>query len=181
MLFVFLFFFCLKLTHKYSVKGEQKTKSYEENIFHKGEFLLANCYFSPGALGAGSGFNCEALFTNDALLGAYTLADKYTKIVPNKGNTFYPGNGVYVDLHYDVRADEENEQSSFDVAYVAICNGKGDGKAIKKDVKQVSVSRSKVNAGNKILKLFELPDILGKSVVNEKEIPGRRVLSAGSG
>lgn len=159
----------IKLTHKYTVKGENKEKVVEENVFHKGEFMFGSCYFSAGALGAGSGFNCEALFTQDSLLSAYKLKDRYTKIVPNKGSTFYPKNSVYVDVHYDVKTDEENEQSSFDLAYVAICKGKGSGKAIKKSVVPVEVGRGSANSGNKVIELFKLP-ALGEDTADEKKV-----------
>ena len=149
----------LKLTHEYSLNGDKKERVVEERIFHKGEKMLANCYFSAGALGAGSGFKCDTLFDNDALLSAYTINKQSTKLVPNSGAIYFPGNDVYLNLGYDVRADEFNSQNSFDLAYVATCPGKDDGKAIKKGVKSVNLGQGVINSGQELADLFKIPQI----------------------
>lgn len=170
----------LRLEHIYTVKGEQKTKIQEESVFQKGEFLFSNCYFTGGVLGAGSGFRCDTLFSNDALMSAYRINEKETHMSPMPANTnmaiYYPGNPVFVNLAYDIRTDDYTEQSSFDLAYVATCEGLGDAKAVKKGVKEVNINSDAV-FGRAIEKLFEIP-VIGEDtgaeegVVYSTTIPG---------
>ncbi|MFW6285927.1 MAG: hypothetical protein ACOC16_02040 [Nanoarchaeota archaeon] len=150
----------VRIEHKYSLKGEQKTKVYEENIYHKGEFMLANCYFTGGVVGVGSGFDCDTLFDNDALLSNYELNQQNTKIIPQ--TTIYQGNTLFLNLGYDVRTDFANEQNSLDLAYIITCPATGEnGQAIHKDVKPINVNPSS-SSGLEILDLFKFPDTLGE-------------------
>ncbi len=116
----------VQFEHHYTLKGEQKITTREENIFHKGEFMLANCYFTGGLMTAGAGFSCDTLFDNDALLSAYQLVDEQTHVSPKmsgREEVFYPGNPVFVTVGYDIKTDQSNSQTSFDLAYKAICKG----------------------------------------------------------
>lgn len=115
----------IRFEHSYTLKGEQKTTVQEENIFHKGEVMLANCYFTGGIMGAGAGFSCESIFTEDALSSAYEFIPEKTHLSPRHGNqraVFYPGNTVFATVGYDI-GTYDTSQTEFDLAYKAVCRG----------------------------------------------------------
>ncbi len=153
----------VQISHTYTLNGETKTKTLEpENIFAKGE-LFAECYFTAGVLGSGAGFTCENLFGENALMSSYELIDSKTEVLPEP-QIFYPDNRVFVNLGFDVRVDD-NEQNGFDLVYEAICRGVSeDSKSILID--SVSVDGISNAAGNKLIGLFDIPE-LGNEKVTE--------------
>jgi len=142
----------VRIIHKYAIKGEEITKVYEEPITHKGEFMLASCYFSAGVLGEGAGIKCDVLFDEQAD-GIYSIDSTKSYIIPQKNKVFYKGNTI--SMFVSGTAIKEYS-SSADLAYMAICKGLKDSKSIKKESKSISVSDSYINT---VVKLFEIPDI----------------------
>ncbi len=147
----------IKLEHTYMLKGEKMTKVQEENIFQKGEFMLANCYFTGGALGAGAGYSCDTLFDDNALASFYTIDEDKTSLVPKSASTatYYPGNWITADLHF--RADTEdfdNQQTGLKLYYKVYC-----GRGVPAfGYKSLDMSNDKKYT-HAVVPLLEVPDL----------------------
>lgn len=121
----------LRVTHTYDVKGETRTKTEDFPIIHKKETLIAQCYFTAGVMGSGSGFSCNTIFGKEALVPVLVVDDK-TRLLPTKQKTYFEGNSIFTDLRYDARnMDEFNQDLS--LAYMAVCNEGNNGQYYIKD------------------------------------------------
>ena len=111
----------LRMTHTFELKGETKTVTQEFPIAHKDESLIADCYFSPGLLGDGSGINCEGIFfSENSLVSAFSIDDD-TTLLPSKQKTFFEGNSIYANLIYSAKNYEKFNQD-LSLVYMAVCN-----------------------------------------------------------
>ena len=145
----------MRIEHTYTIDGVSKTKIQEFPIGHKGE-LFSACNFDGGILGQGAGIVCDAIYTGDSTLSAYQLDRARTSFIPS--DTFYPGNLVKLNLGYKSSVNaQDNQQTSFDLAYKAVCRGAGGVEAV--GVGFTNVNNLENTMGTEEVSLFEIPPL----------------------
>ena len=132
----------IQLVHEYEVKGERKEETQVFNIAHKSE-MFAQCDWDGSLFALGTtqsstiggeevapigGISCDTIFGEDSLLASYEINDRETRLLPAGQTTYYPGNGVYLDISITSRGNSQNEQLA--IAHYTSCqtNGEGDFK-----------------------------------------------------
>ena len=149
----------LIMEHTYEVEGETVTRRQEENINQKGEFMLANCYFNPGIAGPASGYRCDTLFTNDALMSLYRINEDITYIAPENYEVHYEGNPIYLYLGYDIRTDQFDEYQDVFLTYRITCPDTRGEPTDHISYKKLDIDEE--NFGRELIYLTEVPDVLG--------------------
>lgn len=173
----------LKVTHKYTIKGEVKTREEQFMIVHKSESLLANCYFSGGTLGSGATFKCDSIFGEDALISSFSIDKTKTRIVPGPSGAtstttavLYPGNKLLLDLSYSSRNVDSVSTEEVYLAYMAVCpNGENKDVILGKGAGQSAPFKTLLSSGTptdskKLFDLFTIPEPSTDSAGTSKKV-----------
>lgn len=173
----------LKVTHKYTIKDQVKTKEQEFLIIHKSESLLANCYFTAGTLGTGAGFKCDSVFGEDALISSFSIDKTKTRIVPGPSGAtstttavLYPGNKLMLDLSYSSRNVDAVSTEEIYLAYMAICpNGENKDVILGQGPGNIAPHKKLLSSGTptdskQIISMYTIPEPSSDTALSSKKI-----------